>query len=122
LRRFPERQNQSTEEQLYAGRRQVLSLTQSRIIRILGEDTDLLLSVEGKKWINCSGKLNMPDGEAYTGSIENSANGAVRFTYPGILAGREIEDIRLVFKDGEIVEAKTAKGDELLQQIIEVDG
>ena len=51
-----------------------------------------------------------------------SANGAVRFTYPGILAVREIDDIRLVSKDGESVEAKAAKGDELLQQIIEVDG
>jgi len=28
-------------------------------IHIVGENTDLLLNVKDRKWINCSGKLNM---------------------------------------------------------------
>jgi len=97
-------------------------LNQVSKIRILGEDTDLLLNVEGRKWINCSGKLNMPDGEVFTGPVENSANGTVRFTYPGIVAGREVEDITLTFKDGKVVKATAVKGDELLQQMLKIEG
>jgi len=71
-------------------------LNQVSKIHIVGENTDLLLNVKGRKWINCSGKLNMPDGEVYTGPVENSANGTARFTYPGIVTGREVEDVTLV--------------------------
>lgn len=97
-------------------------LNQVNKIHILGEDTDLLLRVKNRKWINCSGKLNMPDGEVFTGPLENSANGTVRFTYPGIVAGREVEDITLTFKDGKVVKATAVKGDELLQQMLKIKG
>jgi aminopeptidase len=63
----------------------------------------------------------MPDGEIFTGPIENSANGQIRFTYPGIYAGREIEDITLTFKKGQVAEAKAEKGQELLQQLLKTD-
>ena len=97
-------------------------LNQVNKIHILGENTDLLLRVKNRKWINCSGKLNMPDGEVFTGPVENSANGTVRFTYPGIVAGREVEDITLTFKDGKVVKATAVKGDELLQQMLKIKG
>jgi len=97
-------------------------LNQVSKIHILGEDTDLLLDVKNRKWINCSGKLNMPDGEVFTGPLENSANGTIRFTYPGIVAGREVEDITLTFKDGKVVKAIAAKGNELLQQMLKIKG
>jgi len=97
-------------------------LNQVSKIHILGENTDLLLRVKNRKWINCSGKLNMPDGEVFTGPLENSANGTVRFTYPGIVAGREVEDITLTFKDGKVVKATAVKGDELLQQMLKIKG
>jgi len=95
-------------------------LNQVNKIHILGENTDLLLRVKNRKWINCSGKLNMPDGEVFTGPLENSANGTVRFTYPGIVAGREVEYITLTFKDGKVVKATAVKGDELLQQMLKI--
>ena len=91
-------------------------------IRIVGEDTDLTLNVKGRKWINSDGKHNMPSGEVFTGPVENSANGTVRFTYPGIFSGREVEDIKLTFKDGKVVKASAAKGEELLHQILEIEG
>ncbi|MDH5459690.1 MAG: aminopeptidase, partial [Candidatus Bathyarchaeota archaeon] len=97
-------------------------LNQVSEIRIVGEDTDLTFNVKGRKWVNCSGEKNMPDGEAFTGPIENSANGTVRFTFPGIFSGREVEDITLTFKDGKVVKASAAKGDELLQQLLKIDG
>jgi len=97
-------------------------LNQANEIRIVGEDTDLTFNVKDRKWINCSGEENMPDGEVFTGPVENSANGTVRFTFPGIFSGREVEDIRLSFKDGKVVKAAAAKGDELLQQLLKIEG
>jgi len=90
-------------------------------IHVIGEDTDLLLSVKGRKWINCSGQRNLPDGEVYTGPVENSINGHIRFTYPGIYMGNEVEDIYLEFKDGEVIKATAQKGEEVLQEILKIE-
>jgi len=97
-------------------------LNQASEIRIVGEDTDLTFNVKGRKWINCSGEKNMPDGEVFTGPIENSANGTIRFTFPGIYLGREVEDITLTFKDGKVVKASATKGDDLLRQLLKIEG
>ena len=90
-------------------------------IHVIGEDTDLLLSVKGRKWINCSGQRNLPDGEVYTGPVEDSINGHIRFTYPGIYLGNEVEDIYLEFKDGEVIKATAQKGEEVLQEILKIE-
>lgn len=89
-------------------------------IHVLGEDTDLTLSVEDRKWDNCSGQKNLPDGEVYTGPVENSVNGYIRFTYPGIYKGKEIENIYLEFKDGKVIDGKADKGQGLLQEILKI--
>jgi aminopeptidase len=91
-------------------------------IRVVGEDTDISYSVKGRKWINCSGEANMPDGEVFTCPIENSVNGTIRFTYPGIFQGREIEDICLTFKAGKVIKASAAKGEELLKELLKIRG
>lgn len=97
-------------------------LNKTSEMRILGEDTELTFNVKGRKWINCDGKINMPDGEVFTGPVENSANGEIRFTYPGIYSGKEVEDITLSFKNGKVVKASAAKGDELLKEILKIEG
>lgn len=90
-------------------------------IRIVGDDTDLKLSVKGRKWVNCSGKINLPDGEICTTPLENSANGYIKFTFPGIYQGNEIENIYLEFKDGIVVHASADKGQELLKEILKIE-
>jgi len=97
-------------------------LNQTKSIRIVGEDTDLTFNVKGRKWINCAGKENMPDGEVFTAPVENSVNGTIRFTYPGIVSGREVEDIKLTFKNGRVTKASAAKGQELLKQVLKIKG
>ncbi|MFC2067699.1 aminopeptidase [Chloroflexota bacterium] len=87
----------------------------------IGQDTDLQFQCEGRKWINCDGKNNFPDGEVYTGPIENSVEGTIRFTYPGIYLGSEIEDIFLRFERGKVVEARATKGERLLLKLLDVD-
>ncbi|MHA1705059.1 MAG: aminopeptidase [Promethearchaeota archaeon] len=96
-------------------------LNKVKEIQVIGEDTDLKLSVEGRTWINCSGHENLPDGEVFTGPVENSVNGKIRFTYPGIYMGKEIENIYLEFKDGKVVHASAEKGEDLLNEILKIE-
>lgn len=88
--------------------------------QILGEDTNLTLAIENRKWINSCGHENLPDGEVYTGPHEEGVNGTIRFTFPGIYQGQEIEDIRLTFKDGIVVDQKAEKGEKLLEKILTI--
>ena len=99
----------------------VKRLDKAQNMRFVGEDTDLSLRVKGRRWLSCDGHLNMPDGEIFTSPIEDSAEGQIRFTYPGIEMGREVEDIQLTFKNGEVVKAEAEKGDEFLKEIIQTD-
>lgn len=91
-------------------------------IHVIGEDTDLTLNVKDRPWINCCGDKNLPDGEVFTSPHEDSINGHIRFTYPGIYQGKEIENIYLEFKDGKVVKGTAEKGQELLDTILSIDG
>jgi aminopeptidase len=96
-------------------------LNKASEIHVIGEDTDLKFKVKGRKWVNCCGQKNMPDGEVFTGPIENSAEGRIRFTFPGIYYGKEVEDISLTFNKGKVVKASAEKGEELLKEILKVE-
>lgn len=96
-------------------------LNQAKKMRIIGQDTDLTFRCEGRTWINCDGKNNFPDGEIFTGPIEDSAAGTIRFNFPGIYQGEEIEDICLRFEKGKVVEARAVKGEKLLRRLLDTD-
>jgi aminopeptidase len=96
-------------------------LNKARQIDVVGPDTDLKLEVAGRTWINCDGHENFPDGEIFTGPIENSVNGHIRYTYPACLHGREVEDVRLQFEDGKVVKASATKNEEFLLKMLESD-
>lgn len=96
-------------------------LNTSREIHVLGPDTDLKLAVTSRKWENCDGHENFPDGEIFTGPIEESANGHIRYTYPACAYGREVEDVRLEFKDGIVAKATAVKNEDFLRQMLETD-
>ena len=87
-------------------------------VRLKGpRDTDLTFSIKGIPAIPCDGKLNIPDGEVYTAPVRKSVNGVIHFNAPTIYRGVTHNDIRLVFRDGKIVEATssaTAKLNEVL--------
>jgi aminopeptidase len=90
-------------------------------VRLLGPDTDLTLSIKGRSWVNCDGRENFPDGEIFTGPLEESVNGHVRFTYPASGGGREVEDVRLSFENGKVIEATAAKNEEFLLAMLDTD-
>jgi aminopeptidase len=84
--------------------------------------TDLRMSVAGRTWINCDGHENFPDGEVFTGPVLDSANGVVKFSFPAVHHGREVQDVRLRFKDGKVVDASAAKGEDFLISMLDMDG
>lgn len=94
---------------------------QGSIVRILGKDTDLSFSILGRLGRKCDGHHNMPDGEVYYAPIENSVEGKITYTYPAIEEGREVSEITLVFKEGEVVEARALKNEEFLKEMLNTD-
>ena len=90
-------------------------------VRIVAEGTDLTLSVKDRIWINSPGRKNMPSGEVFTAPIENSANGVITYTIPSSVHGVEVENVHLKFENGQVVEAKAEKGDDLLQAQLNTD-
>jgi len=91
-------------------------------VRLIGPGTDLLVSVEGRKWINCDGgDYNMPDGEIFTGPVETAVDGQVSFTYPACLSGREVEDVRLWFEGGKVIKATASKNEAFLLAMLDTD-
>ena len=96
-------------------------LKNKKNFRYVSKDTDLSFSAEGRKWINSDGRHNFPSGEVFTSPVETSINGRVRFSFPAIYSGKEIEDISMEFKNGEIIHASAKRGDELLQTVLSVD-
>lgn len=90
-------------------------------LHIVSEGTDIKVNIGGRKWINCDGKVNFPDGEIFTSPVEDGINGVITFSFPGIYAGKEIEGIKLKVKDGKVVEATAKKGEELLKTLLLTD-
>ena len=90
-------------------------------VHVIGQETDLRLSIAGRKFINCDGKNNMPDGEVFTGPVENSAEGQVYFSYPAIESGREVTGIRLWFKEGKVIKATADKNEAFLLKTLDTD-
>ena len=90
-------------------------------VHVRGKETDLTLSIEGRPFINCDGHENMPDGEVFTGPVEDSINGKVYFSYPAIEGGREVSGIRLEFRDGQVIRATAEKNEEFLLKTLDTD-
>jgi aminopeptidase len=63
----------------------------------------------------------MPDGEIYTGPVENSIEGWVHFTYPALYQGRKVEDVELRFIDGKVFNAKAKTNQDFLLKTLETD-
>jgi len=90
-------------------------------VRLVGPNVDLKLSIKNRKFNNSYGRHNMPDGEIYTGPVEESANGWIKFSYPAIYQGQVVEGVELKFTDGRIREAKAEVGEIYLKTMIDSD-
>lgn len=110
---------------------QALSQRQARVVERLRQvrelrfmtpaGTDLRVGVAGRTWINCDGHANFPDGEVFTGPIEDATEGTVYFDYPSLHGGRELQGVRLEFRAGRVMEASAAKGEDYLLRLLDQD-
>ena len=109
-------------QQVSARQEKILKwLEGNKQVRILGSDTDLQLSFEGRNFINCDCHLNVPNGEIFTGPVEDSIEGHVLFSYPAIYNGREVSGIRLWFEKGKVIKATADKNEDMFQKILNTD-
>lgn len=89
-------------------------------VRLVAKDTDLRFSIKDIPAVPCCGNCNIPDGEVYTAPVRDSVNGVIHYNAPTLYDGKRFENVRLVFKDGKIVEA-TSSDTEGMNAIFDTD-
>jgi aminopeptidase len=90
-------------------------------VRVTAPGTDVKLGIAGRKFIACDGRHNMPDGEFFTGPVEDSVEGEVSFHLPATIGGREVAGVRLRFEAGRVVDASAERGEEFLIELLDTD-
>jgi aminopeptidase len=90
-------------------------------VTLRGPNVDLSLSIKGRTFVNSCGEHNLPDGEIFTGPVEDSASGWVRYTYPAMYSGRVVEGIQLTFEQGRVVKATATQNEDLLLKMLDSD-
>ncbi len=91
------------------------------LVEIKGENVDLSFSIRDRRFKEADGKYNFPDGEIFTGPVEESANGWIRFSFPAIYEGQEVLDVELWFEDGQVTKENASKGISLLTASLNTD-
>jgi aminopeptidase len=97
------------------------ALNRCRTLAFRGPHLDLELSVAGRTWVPAAGTENFPDGEVFTGPVEDSARGWVRFSFPAVFHGREVDGVELTFEQGKVVTARARKGEQFLHAMLDTD-
>jgi aminopeptidase len=91
-------------------------------VRIVGAGTDLTLSLAGRTGAVDDGRINMPGGEVFYSPVEDSAEGVVEFReFPAVYFGHEVDGVRLVFRDGLVVDASARSGEDFLVRTLDTD-
>jgi aminopeptidase len=90
-------------------------------LQVRGKNIDLEMSIEGRTFHNADGTANFPDGEIFTGPVEDSVNGWVRFTFPAIYHGNVVNGAELHFQDGVVAKATAERNEEFLQTMLDTD-
>jgi len=90
-------------------------------VRIVGDETDITFSIKGRKAIRGDGTHNMPDGEVFTAPVDKSAEGYIAYTYPVIKMGKEVDGIKLEFKNGRVINFSATKNESLLKAALNTD-
>lgn len=107
---------------VYASHERLIDwLKGKKLVHVKGDNIDLKLSIEGRLFKNCGGIENLPDGEIFTGPVENGVNGWVHFTYPAYFQGNEVKGVELEFRDGLVASAKSQTNQAYLLSVLETD-
>ncbi len=90
-------------------------------VHIQAPGTDIKLNVSGRTWIPCTGHHNMPDGEFFTGPVEDSVDGEIAFSFPATYGGREVSGVKFRFEEGKVVDASADRGEDFLVEMLDTD-
>ena len=90
-------------------------------IDVKGLNVDLTMSIDGRIFKNSQGLRNFPDGEIFTGPVEDSVNGWIRYDYPCVYQGREVQGVELTFEHGRVTKATAKKGEDFLLKVLDTD-
>jgi aminopeptidase len=90
-------------------------------VRVTAPGTDITLGVGGRHWIPCVGDRNMPDGEFFTGPVEDAVEGEIAFSFPATYGGREVSGVRFRFEGGRVVDASAERGEAFLHEMLDSD-
>ena len=90
-------------------------------IDVKGPNVDLTMSIDGRIFKNSQGLRNFPDGEIFTGPVEDSVNGWIRYDYPCVYQGREVQGVELTFEHGRVTKATAKKGEDFLLKVLDTD-
>jgi aminopeptidase len=90
-------------------------------LHVVADGTDLRVRVGGRRWIASCGRENFPDGEVFTGPVETSVEGEIRFSFPAAFQGRVVEGVELRFERGEVVAASAKRGGRFLDEMLALD-
>jgi aminopeptidase len=90
-------------------------------VHIKAPGTDIKLGIAERTFIPCTGEHNMPDGEFFTGPIEDSVEGEVAFSFPATYGGREVSGVKFRFEGGKVVDASAERGEEYLLEVLDTD-
>ncbi len=97
-------------------------LNKATLVQILGKETDLVMNVKGRIFVNSDGRYNMPSGEVFTAPHKYSVEGTVLFDdFPTIYGNREVTGVFLRFKKGKVVEATAEKNEKYLLEMLNID-
>jgi len=109
---------------------QAVEMRQQRLVEYLAGkkrlhvrsgNINLEMSIEGRNFENACGHANFPDGEIFTGPVEDSLNGWVKFTYPAYYRGNEVVGVELTFENGVVSQALAEKNESFLLQTLDTD-
>ena len=89
-------------------------------VHLKGPGTDLQFSIKGIGASECGGLRNIPDGEVFSCPVKTSVNGVLQYNVPTVYLGASFDNIRLVFKNGKVVEA-TSTNTKRLNEILDSD-
>src|SRR3989344_5029480 len=96
-------------------------LDNGKEVRIIGKNTDLKFSIEGRQAVKGDGRNNMPCGEVFIAPVEGSTRGNVEFSFPAVRGGRMVEGVKLKFENGRVVEASATKNETFLKEMLNMD-
>ncbi len=89
-------------------------------LHVEGDHSDLWVRLGAtRQWLGGSGR-NIPSFELFISPDWRGTNGHIYFNQPLYRYGNRISDIKLVFKDGVIVEATASENEQLLKDMIAV--